>query len=148
MPPMRRTLDLLLSLLFLALFAACVAGLYNVVRDDQDVVELAEAAACEGEGARCTVQRLFYERGPSAETFELLNLRQEVVRVRCARQDVLLGPYVCNVRDRRTYAGGRLVLPRPVPPWPGKGGAARKPAAPPSASVPTPAPVSPGDGGP
>ena len=94
------------TLVVLGLLAACGLGIYNVVRDDADVQMLAEAAACEGEGPGCAVERLAGERGALAETFEMLNGRQEVLRVRCARQQVVLGEYTCKVRDRFKYAGG------------------------------------------
>jgi hypothetical protein len=149
---MRRTLDalwsLIWSLLGLGLTAACLAGLYNVLRDDLDVQMLADAAACEGEGPGCTVQKLAWERGPIAETFEMRNRRQEIVRVRCTREDILLGEYSCKVRDRFTSAGAVLPVLRPAPPAKGNGPAARKPAAQPPASGSAPAPGSPPDGGP
>jgi hypothetical protein len=130
------------------LTAACLAGLYNVLRNDLDVQMLAEAVACEGEAPGCAVQKVSWERGPIAETFEMRNRRQEVVRVRCTREDILLGEYSCKVRDRFTYSGSLVAVPRPVPAVKDKGGAARKPAVQPPASGSAAGPSLAGDGGP
>jgi hypothetical protein len=121
-----------------------LAGLYNVVRDDTDVQMLAQAAACEEQGARCTAKKTGWERDPIGESFVMLNGRGEALHVRCSREYFVLGEYACALRDRLPYGGGPVAVPRPVAPAAGKVGAARKPAASGSAA----APVAPGDGGP
>jgi len=94
---------------------ACIAGLCNVFRDDLDVVHLAEATACEGEAKACNVQRVFVERGPLSETFELVTPRMEHVRVRCTRKEILIGDYACEVRERRPFQqAARVVQGRPM----------------------------------
>jgi hypothetical protein len=70
----------------------------------------------------------------------MLNGRQEVLRVRCTRQNVVLGEYTCKVRDRFKYAGAVVPVVRAVPAMSGKGAGARKPAAQPTTSGAAPAP--------
>jgi len=144
---MRRFLHTLWSLFWLLFWlgvvAACAACIYNFARDDLDVQRMAEAAACEGEG--CGLQQLRKDRTPLDETFEFFDAKKDSIRVRCAREHVLLGEYACEVRARGPYTGPvTLVRLPPTATAKGKGGGGRKvgPAAP-SGSAGVPA----GDGG-
>jgi hypothetical protein len=144
---MRRFLRAFWSLFWVVLALASVVGVYNVLRDDFDVYSLAQAAACEGQGATCTVQRYYTDRGPFGETYELVDDKREIVRIRCTRSQLLLGDYACEVRDRRPYAGPLTTVILPAPAAKSKAGGARKPGPSAPASGSAPAPSSPGDGG-
>jgi hypothetical protein len=134
------------TLLVLALAGAGIAGLYNVFRDDLDVVHLAEATACDGEVKACNVQRVFVERGPLSETFEFVTPRMEQVRVRCARKEVLLGDYSCEVRERRPFQAAPVMQGSPSTTRQPKG-AAKGPAPAPPGSAGADHPAAPADRG-
>jgi len=139
-----RIASLFWTLLVLAFLGACIAGLYNVFRDDLDVVHLAEATACEGEAKACNVQRVFVERGPLSETFEFVTPRMEQVRVRCTRKEILIGDYACEVRERRPFQQAVPVVQGSPTVRPRGAGKSRAPAAPATASA---APAPPGSAG-
>lgn len=120
---LRRLTSLLGTLFVLALTAACIAALYNVFRDDSYVLLLAQETACAGVGDACNPQKQYVERGPLAETFEFLTSKGEVVRVRCARKDVLFGDYACEVRDFHPFVVPTFTVAHPAAS--AKGGRAR-----------------------
>lgn len=85
----------------LAVFVLCVvfsvAGAYNVMSDNTDVVRMATAVACDTEGAACNGQVTRMERNPIAQQFEITT-RKRKVDVRCTRDYVFLGEYNCALR--------------------------------------------------
>ena len=85
------------SLLSLLLLAASIAGAYNVMSDNADVEKLAMATACESSTAKpCKPQTTMMARNPIGQTFELADGARHV-RIRCARQLVLVGDYRCTL---------------------------------------------------
>jgi hypothetical protein len=142
---MRRRLynlwSLFLSLLGLAGAVAAVAvivAIYTAVTDDAGVTALARAAACGDNGAHdCRWVEQDYRL--VARTFEFVTPKQESVRVRCARPQIVFGAYACEVRERYAL---KAAGSSPPPLVRGNSKGPIKPRA--SASAPPPA----ADGGP
>ena len=74
-----------------------VAGFYNVVSDNTEVVKMATAVACGTEGPACKGQMTRMERNPIAQSFEIVTPKKKV-DVRCSRAYVLAGEYACALR--------------------------------------------------
>jgi hypothetical protein len=95
------------SLLALAGAVAAVAVIvatYTAVTDDTDVTALARAEACGDSGAYdCRWAEQDYRL--VARTFEFVTPKQESVRVRCARPQIVFGAYACEMRERRLLKG-------------------------------------------
>ena len=100
-PPPSSTFAALKRLFQLLIFVACVvfsvAGLYNVLSDNIEVVRMATALACGTEGPKCNGQVTRMERNPIAQSFEIVTPKKKV-DVRCTRQFYLLGDYGCELR--------------------------------------------------
>lgn len=100
-PPPSKTLAGLKSFLKLLIFVGCVVfsvgGLYNVLSDNIEVVRMATAVACAGEGPKCDGQMTRMERNPIAQSFEIVTPKKKV-DVRCTRQFYLVGEYSCVLR--------------------------------------------------
>jgi hypothetical protein len=93
---MKRALQ---SGVFFLCVAASAAGMYNVMADNAEVERLAKEAACGAEKPPCqdSAQKTFMERGPLAQTFDIVTPKRKV-SVRCARAFVLVGDYTCALR--------------------------------------------------
>lgn len=82
-------------------FVACVvfsvAGLYNVMSDNIEVIRMAENVACGTEGKTCNPQMTRMERNPIAQSFEIVTAKKKV-DVRCMRAFVFAGDYRCELR--------------------------------------------------
>jgi hypothetical protein len=117
---------LLVSLLAVALPAVTATTIYVAVTDETDVTALARATACGDAAGASACPWVENEYRVFTRTFEFRTPAQESVRVRCARPQIVLGAYACEVRERR--------------PAPGGGGndkrAGKRPRAPASATVP------------
>jgi hypothetical protein len=100
-PPPSTTFAALKSFLKLLFFVACVvfsvAGAYNVLSDNIEVVRMATAVACTGEGPKCDGRMTRMERNPIAQSFEIVTPKKKV-DVRCTRSFYLLGEYNCVLR--------------------------------------------------
>jgi hypothetical protein len=100
-PPPSKTFAALKSFLRLLIFVACVvfsvAGVYNVLSDNIEVVRMATAVACAGEGPKCDGRMTRMERNPIAQSFEIVTPKKKV-DVRCTRSFYLLGEYSCALR--------------------------------------------------
>lgn len=85
------------------IFVICVvfsvAGLYNVMSDNIEVIRMATVLACGTEGKTCAdkAQMTRMERNPIAQSFEITTPKKKV-DVRCARQFILAGDYSCELR--------------------------------------------------
>ena len=100
-PPPSRTFAALKSLFKLLIFVGCVVfsvgGLYTVLSDNIEVVRMATAAACAGEGPKCDGKMTRMERNPIAQSFEIVTPKKKV-DVRCTRAFYLVGEYSCARR--------------------------------------------------
>jgi hypothetical protein len=85
------------TLLFLLCLVFSVSAAVNVLGDNADVEAMANAVACDGQGAACHPQATRIERTPLAQTFDLATAKRTVT-VRCARSLVLVGRYTCAAR--------------------------------------------------
>ncbi len=152
-PPVRRFLSALSSFVVgsivlagLALFAAVVVAGYTALTDPTDVTALARVEACGRDAGAVDCPWTEHEWSLLGRTLEFVTPKLESVRVHCGRQHVVLGDYVCEVRDRHPPSGAS-----PAPSLRGHGPKGPgKPRAPSTASASPPASAMPpaaGDGG-
>ena len=100
-PPPSKTFAALKSFVKLLIFLFCVlfsvAGVHNVLSDNIEVVRMATATACAGEGPKCDGKMTRMERNPIAQSFEIVTPKKKV-DVRCTRAFYLVGEYSCALR--------------------------------------------------
>lgn len=84
-------------IVFLVCVLGSVAGLYNVLSDNTEVVRMATAVACGNEGPKCNGQMTRMEKNPIAQSFEIVTAKKKV-DVRCTRSLYLVGEYSCELR--------------------------------------------------
>ncbi len=85
------------TLVFLACVLFSVSAAYNVLSDNAEVQGMASSVACRDQGANCRAQMTRMERTPIAQTFELATQKRKV-EIRCAREFLLVGEYICALR--------------------------------------------------
>jgi len=135
---MRRFLEAVISLLFLAAF---VAAAYNVFADNYAVTRLAEEAACAGKGPACRLDGMLMVRTPIAQSFDYL-IGGKQVHIRCVREYVLVGEYACTAEGAGvplglgTGAASAASAARPAAPRAPAAASARPPSPATSASAP------------
>lgn len=86
------------SYLFTAICLAFTVGaLINVMADNREVEQMANAVACGDQGPKCNPQLTRMQRNPFSQTFDLVTTKRTVT-VSCARSFYLFGSYSCAVR--------------------------------------------------
>ncbi len=83
---MKRTLVTLIEWLFaLSLLALLVGGFRNVLGDNFDLMQRAEALTCNDEPDGCVIEEMRHERGFYAQTYDFRTHRRRNVHVSCVR---------------------------------------------------------------
>jgi len=96
---MQRAVVTLLEWLFVLSLLAIVFGSFrNLLGDNFDLMQRAEALACRDEPAGCAVEEMRHERSFYAQTYDFRTHRRRNVHVSCLRDMILIGEYACTVQ--------------------------------------------------
>jgi hypothetical protein len=94
---MRALLRLIEWLFALSLLAILVGGFRNLLGDNYDLMQRAEALTCNDEPDGCAIEEMRHERSFYAQTYDFRTHRRRNVHVSCLRDMILIGEYACTV---------------------------------------------------
>jgi hypothetical protein len=94
---MQRAFGTLLQWLFtLCVLAVIACGFRNLLGDNYEIMQRAEALACSEEPPGCAMEGMLHARSFYAQTFDYTTHRHRSVRVECLRELILIGDYACT----------------------------------------------------